>query len=292
MRILTRVIALVMAFTIAAPGVATSKSKSKTPRTKARQAILIALPGDRVLLRKRASRRMAPSSMVKLMAIYLVFERLRDGRAALGDQVEVSASAVRTRGSRIGLKAGDKVSLENLLRGVIVYSGNDAALALAEHFGASEAKFAAMMTARAKALGLATSRFKSATGFTAKGQYMSANDLARLAARTINDFPLFYLYFRERRFTFRGKIYRNRNPVLGRVAGADGLKTGQTRAGGYGLVVSAERRGVRLILVINGLRSAKARAREAVRLLEWGFRKVGVAKSATPKQPKKKTKKK
>lgn len=244
------------------------------PKTIAKQAFMIALPSKTVLLAKRADRAMAPSSMAKLMTVLLVLDGLEKGDIALTKPVKISKRAARTRGAKIGLKAGETVRMETLLRGTIVASGNDAAIAIAEALAGSEAAFAKKMTARAQELGLKKSRFRNATGFTLRGQRMSARDVANLSAYLINQYPLYYTYFSLRSMTHKGKKFGNRNPVLGAVTGADGLKTGQTRAGGYGLAASAERGGVRIILVINGLKSARARKKEAVRLLEWGFKKL------------------
>lgn len=248
------------------PAVAADK-----PSTKARQALLIEYPTKRVLFEKRANRSMAPSSMTKLMTVFLVFEGLRKKTLRLDEPVKISKRAARQRGSTLSLKAGQTVALGDLLEATIVHSANDAAVALAERIGGSERKFARLMTKRAKQLGLKKSRFRNATGFNAKGHRMSAADVALLAGLIIAKFPDYYAYFGKRSFAFGGKTHTNRNPLLGATRGVDGLKTGQTRKGGYGLVVSAKRGSLRLILVINGLKSESARKREAARLLEWGF---------------------
>lgn len=247
------------------------------PRTVARQAFMVALPSNKVLLAKRADTPMAPSSMVKLMTVLLVIEALKAGKLTFDQKVKISRTAVKTRGSRIGLRAGETVPLELLLEGTIVASGNDSARALAEVVAGSEAAFAKRMTARATALGLKNSSFRNATGFTVRGQHMTARDVATLSSYLIRNHPLLYGYFSLKSVTHNGKTYRSRNPVLGVVDGADGLKTGQTRAGGYGLAASAARGGTRLILVINGLKTAKARKAEALRLLEWGFKQAAGA---------------
>ncbi len=241
------------------------------PKTLARQAFMIALPAKKVLLAKRSTRPMAPSSMAKLMTVLLVLEALEAGKVSLAQPIKISRTATRTRGSRLGLKPGEAVTLETLLRGTIVASGNDSAIALAEAISGTETAFARRMTARAKEIGLKNSRFRNATGFSRRGQRMTARDVATLSAYLIERYPLFYAYFALRSVSHGGKAFANRNPVLGAVDGADGLKTGQTRAGGYGLAASARRGDTRLILVINGLKSAKARRDEAIRLLEWGF---------------------
>jgi D-alanyl-D-alanine carboxypeptidase (penicillin-binding protein 5/6) len=270
---------LTLAFGLAVfPATLSPPSAAEGPRTAARQAFMIALPSRRVLLEKQADRPMAPSSMVKLMTVLVVLEAVRAGRLAMDGKIEISRRAVDTRGARIGLAPGDRVPLETLLRGTIVASGNDSAIALAEAVAGSEAAFARRMTERAKTLGLKASSFRNATGFTVRGQRMSARDVATLSARLIEDFPLLYAYFGLEAMRYGKTTFRNRNPVLGVVRGADGLKTGQTYAGGYGLAASAQRGGVRLILVMNGLKSTKARRNEAIRLLEWGFKRMATGR--------------
>ena len=187
------------------------------------------------------------------------------------ERIATGKRAAAQRGSRVGLKAGGRYRARDLVRAMIVNSANDAAVALAERLAGSETAFAAEMTRRARNLGLRDTAFRNATGFTAPGHLTSARDIARLAGEIIARFPQRYRLFAMRSVRFGGRTWRNRNPVLGRVAGADGLKTGYTRAGGYGLVASAKRGGRRLILAINGLKSEGERRREAVRLLRWGF---------------------
>lgn len=242
--------------------------------TAAKQALLVDFPSYRVLFAKNAGDRMRPSSMTKLMTALLVFEALRAGRLTGEAQVAASRNAAGQRGSRVGLKRGASYRVRDLVRAMIVHSANDATVALAERLAGSETAFAAAMTRRARQLDLRDTAFRNATGFTAPGHLTSARDVARLAGEIVGRFPARYRLFALRSVQFGGRTWRNRNPVLGRVAGADGLKTGQTRAGGYGLVASAKRGGRRLILVVNGLKSAAARQREAVRLLRWGFRQT------------------
>ncbi len=239
----------------------------------AKQALLVEYPSFRTLLAKNAGDRMRPSSMTKLMTALLVFEAFRSGRLSAEARIAAGRRAAGQRGARVGLKRGGRYRARDLVRAMIVYSANDAAVALAERLAGSETAFAAAMTRRARQLGLRDTSFRNATGFTAPGHLSSARDIARLAGEIVARFPERYRLFALRSVQFGGKTWRNRNPVLGRVAGADGLKTGYTRAGGYGLVASAKRGGRRLILVVNGLRSDRERQREAVRLLRWGFRR-------------------
>lgn len=239
--------------------------------TRAKQAVLVEYPSGRVVFAKAADKSMPPSSMTKLMTLYLAFTALAEKQVSETTPVKISRRAAETRGSEIGLKAGDTVPFGELVRATAIASANDAAVAIAEHLRRSEAAFAKEMTATAKALGLEGSRFANATGHTAKDHRMTAEDIAKLAAVLLQKFPDRWRIFSEREFKFRGETHPNRNPLLGSFAGADGIKTGQTQAGGYGLAASAMRDGKRLILVINGLQSEEARAAEARRLLEWGF---------------------
>lgn len=240
--------------------------------TQAKQAILVDSETGAVLFEKNADESMAPSSMSKLMTIYMVFERLRDGRLSLEDKLSVSTKAWRKGGSKMFVKEGDKVSIEDLIRGVVVQSGNDACIVIAEGLSGDEETFAQEMTERGRELGLENSVFKNATGWPDLGHTMTARDLTILAQRTVQDFPEFFHYYSEKNFTYNGISQGNRNPLLYKNVGADGLKTGHTEIGGFGLVASAERRGRRLLLVLNGLPSIKARSKESERLLEWGFR--------------------
>ena len=210
--------------------------------------------------------------MLKLMTLYIAFDMLKKGRLKLNQELPISERAWKMQGSKMFVQIGNQVPVEALLRGVIVQSGNDATVALAEGIAGSEAQFVELMTAKARELGLKDSSFRNATGWPDPEQRMSSRDLARLARRLILDFPEYYHYFAERSFTWNNIAQENRNTALTRVPGADGLKTGHTEEGGFGLVASAKRGNRRLIMVLNGLPSMKARAEESERLLEWGFR--------------------
>ena len=240
--------------------------------TQAKQAILADFETGSVLFEKNADESMAPSSMSKLMTIYMVFERLRDGRLSLEDKLPVSTKAWRKGGSKMFVKEGDRVSIEDLIRGVVVQSGNDACIVIAEGLAGSEEIFAEEMTERGRELGLENTVFKTATGWPDLGHTMTARDLAILTKRTVQDFPEYFHYYAEKNFTYNGIHQSNRNPLLYKNLGADGLKTGHTELGKFGLVVSAERKGRRLILVLNGLPNVRTRSKESERLLEWGFR--------------------
>ncbi len=240
--------------------------------TAAKQAILIDAETGAVLLEKNADEFTPPSSMSKLMTVYMVFERLKDGTLSLDDKFPVSKKAWRKKGSKMYVLIDTSVRVDDLLRGAIVQSGNDASIVIAEGLAGSEEDFAAQMNEKAREIGLEASVFRNASGWPEEGHVMSVRDIATLARRTIQDFPEYYPFYAEKSFTYSGIRQGNRNPLLYRNMGADGLKTGSTEGGGYGLAASAVRDGQRLILAINGLPSARARAIDAQRLIEWGFR--------------------
>ncbi|MHA1113777.1 MAG: D-alanyl-D-alanine carboxypeptidase family protein [Alphaproteobacteria bacterium] len=240
--------------------------------TKAKQAILIDATTGAVLLEKDADTPMPPSSMSKMMTIYLLFDALKSGSLSLDDTFAVSRRAWRWGGSKMWVLVDTRVRVEDLIRGIIIHSGNDASIVVAEGLAGSEEAFADMMNERARAIGLENSNFRNATGWPAEGQYVTARDLAQLALRTIRDFPEYYRYYAEKNFTYNNIRQGNRNPLLYQNLSADGLKTGHTEAAGYGLTSSAARNGRRLILVVNGLTSERERSRESARLLDWGYR--------------------
>ena len=245
--------------------------------TSARAAYVYDQTTGTVLLAKDAEIPLPPASMSKLMTIYMAFEAIADGRLSVDDILPVSAHAASFGGSSMFLDTTDRVRVEDLLRGVIVLSGNDASVVLAEALSpdGTEAGFGRMMTDRARQLGMTQSVFVNASGWPAAGHRMSVKDLGILSSRLISDFPTFYPLFSETEFAFDNRVpsnSQNRNPILAMGIGADGLKTGHTEASGYGLTASVKRGDRRLIMVINGLESVKARADESQRLVEWGFR--------------------
>ncbi|MGF1594563.1 MAG: D-alanyl-D-alanine carboxypeptidase family protein [Kiloniellaceae bacterium] len=243
-----------------------------TIETQAAQAFLLDVQTGAVLLDKNADQLMPPSSMSKMMTAYMVFERLKDGSLSLDDELPVSETAWRKGGSKMFVEVGSQIRVEDLLRGVIVQSGNDACIVLAEGLAGSEDAFAERMTVRAREMGLTQSVFKNSTGWPDPEHVVTARELALLAQRIIEDHPEYYHYYSEREFTWHGIRQGNRNPLLYRNVGADGLKTGHTEDAGYGLTASAVQNDRRLILVVNGLPSMKARSDEAERLISWGFR--------------------
>ena len=222
------------------------------------------------LLEKQADEEMPPSSMTKLMTIYLVYERLKQGRMRLDDELPVTEKAWRMGGSKMFVQIGTTVKVEDLIHGVIVQSGNDACIVFAEAIAGSEEQFAELMNAKAKQLGLTHSFFKNCTGWPDPDQHMSARDIATLARCIIRDFPEYYHYDAEKSYKYNGIEQGNRNPMVQKGT-ADGLKTGHTEAGGYGLVASSIRNGRRIILVLNGMASMRERAEESERLMDWAF---------------------
>ena len=255
--------------------------------TRATHAILVDYETGMVLFEQNPDTLMSPASMSKLMTVLMVLEALEDGRISMNDKFFVSDDAWRRGGSKSGsstmfLNARSRVSVENLLRGVIIQSGNDACIALAEGLGGSELGFAEMMTERARDLGMENSTFVNSTGWPDEEHKTTARDLAYLTKHLIKNHFSSYGMFAERSFTWNGITQQNRNPLLYANMGADGLKTGHTQDSGYGLVASAEQNGRRLILVVNGLQSKKERASEARKLMNWGFRAFTNDALATP----------
>ena len=245
--------------------------------TRATAAYVLDLGTGTILLNKNADEAMPPASMSKLMTLYMTFEALRDGRLRLDERLPVSSHAMSFGGSTMFLDTTDRVSVEDLIRGIIVLSGNDACVVLAETLSpdGTEAGFARLMTQRAQQLGMTNSVFKNSSGWPAEGHVMSMRDLGLLAVRLIQDFPEHYPMFAEREFKFDGRAPQNtlnRNPVLGLGIGADGLKTGHTREAGYGLVGSAKQGDRRVVFVITGLDTAQARAEESTAIVNWAFR--------------------
>lgn len=240
--------------------------------TIATSALVMDQTSGTVLLAKNQDRPVPPASMSKLMTLNMLFEALQDGRINLDTKFTVSKNASQKGGSKMFVKQGERVSVENLIRGIIVHSGNDACIVVAENLAGSEADFARIMTARARKLDMNESTFANATGWPDPNHRMSARDLVALANRLMTQFPEYYGYFQERSFTWADITQNNRNPLLDLGLGADGLKTGHTSEAGYGLVGTARQGDRRVILMINGLQSSSERAAEAERLMNWAFR--------------------
>lgn len=267
-RFLPLALAAALAASVAMPALAAMP----TIETAAREAILIDYETRAVLLEKNADERTPPSSMSKLMTVYMVLERVQKGDLKLTDELPVSPKAWRMQGSKMFVMVNTKVSVDDLLKGVIIQSGNDATVVLAEGLAGSEEAFAEQMTRKGKEIGLLDSQFKNASGWPEDGHYMTVRDIATLSWHTIHDHPEFYPLHKQKEFTYNKIKQGNRNPLLYDSTGADGLKTGHTDAAGYGLAASVERNGRRLILVVNGLKSMQQRADETRKLIEFGFR--------------------
>ncbi|WP_293575144.1 D-alanyl-D-alanine carboxypeptidase family protein [Phaeobacter sp.] len=258
--------------------------------TRARAAFVVDQGTGTVLLDKNADLALPPASMSKLMTLYVAFEAIRDGRLSLDERLPVSEHAMSYKGSTMFLNTQDRVRVEDLIRGIIVLSGNDACVVIAEALSpdGTEAGFARYLTRRAKDMGMMNSNFTNSNGWPAAGHRMSVEDLGILAQRLIEDFPEYYPLFNEKVFEFDGRApsnTRNRNPLLGLGIGADGLKTGHTSEAGYGLVGSAKQDDRRVIFVITGLDSTRARAEEAEAIVNWSFRQFAqktVAKAGVP----------
>lgn len=240
--------------------------------TTAREALLVDYHTGAVLFEKNADALMPPASMSKIMTAYLAFDRIKQGRLALDDEIPISEKAWRKGGSKMFVEVNSRVKVEDILRGIIVQSGNDAAIALAEALEGSEAAFAEAMTDKARELGMMDTTYRNATGWPDPEHRMTARDLVTLAIATIRDFPEFYPIYSETTYTYNDIKQGNRNPLLYKGIGADGLKTGHTNAAGYGLTASVKRADRRLVLVVNGLDSVRARTSESQSLIEWGFR--------------------
>ncbi len=239
--------------------------------TLAKFALVMDYNTGAILLDKEGTASMPPSSMTKLMTAYIVYGFLKSGRLSLGQELPVSERAWKMQGSKMFVPLNGTVKVEDLIRGVIVQSGNDACIVLAEALAGSEEGFADLMNVKAKELGLTSSTFRNSTGWPDPAQRMTCRDIAVLARRIIMDFPEYYAYDKEKAFKYNGIEQQNRNPLVQKGI-ADGLKTGHTDEGGYGLVASAERAGRRVIVVVNGLATMHARAEASEQLLEWSYR--------------------
>lgn len=260
-------------------------ARAYTISTEAKQAFIMDADTGQVLFEKNADEKMPTSSMSKVMTMYMVFEALNDGRLQLDTQLQVSEKAWKMAGSKMFVEVGNAIRVEDLVQGVIVQSGNDATVVLAEGLGGTEESFAAAMTAKAREMGMENSNFVNASGWPDENHYSTARDLATLALRTIKDFPDMYGYYAHKEFTYHGIRQPNRNPLLYKDLGADGIKTGHTDAGGYGLMASGTRNGRRVIMVLNGMKDNTQRSEEAARLLDWALRDFDNVSFFKPGEP-------
>lgn len=244
----------------------------RSPDLDAKSYLLADFNSGQVIAQKDADKPVEPASITKLMSAYLVFEALANGSIALDEQVTVSEKAWRMGGSKMFIEVGKQVSVADLLKGMIVQSGNDATIALAEHVAGSEEYFVQLMNRKASEIGLENSRFQNTTGWPADDHFMSARDIFLLSHRMIADFPDYYQLYKIRDFTYNNIPQKNRNLLLWRDDAVDGIKTGHTQSAGYCLVSSALRDGMRLISVVIGAESEKARADQSLALLNYGYR--------------------
>ena len=265
-------VALVICFLVCVSATAAAAPLPAPPSLDAKSFIVTDAKSGVVLAEANPDERLAPASITKIMTAYVVFKALSEGHISLSDEALVSEKAWRMEGSRMFIEVNKRVQADDLLRGMIVQSGNDASVALAELVAGSEQGFVAMMNAEAEALGLENTHYVNVTGLPDPEHYTSARDIALLAAALIREFPDQYSRYSQRDFTFNGIKQYNRNKLLWRDPSVDGLKTGHTDSAGYCLVASAEREGMRLISVVMGTKSAKARATQSQSLLNYAFR--------------------
>ena len=242
------------------------------PSVDATGYLLIDMLSDRILVEKNADQRLEPASLTKIMTAYVVFEELSKGNLQLNDTVNVSEKAWKTGGSRMFIEVNTRVSVEDLLKGMIIQSGNDAAVALAEHIAGSEDAFANLMNDHAQRLGMEGTHFVNSTGLPDEFHYTTPRDIVKVTEAVIRQHPEFYKYYSIKEFTYNGIRQHNRNNLLWRDESVDGVKTGHTEAAGYCLVSSAEREGMRLIAVVMGTDSKKSRVKQSASLLNYGFR--------------------
>lgn len=264
---------LLLAFiTLCLPGLAPAAPVPAPPSIAASGHLLIDFDSGQVLSESNSEQPLEPASLTKIMTAYVVMRELKAGNVTLQDKVPVSKKAWRTPGSRMFIEVDTRVTLEDLLKGMIIQSGNDASVALAEYIAGSEETFANLMNEHARRLGMEHTHFVNSTGLPAETHLTTARDIARLTRSMIREFPDYYRWYSTREFTYNDIKQHNRNKLLWRDDAVDGVKTGHTDAAGYCLVASAQKEGMRLISVVMGTRSEEARAKESQALLNYGFR--------------------
>ena len=239
--------------------------------TKAEQAIVMDFDTNEILFEKNSNAKTPPASMTKIMTVYAAFDRLKNTDLSINNECTVSAKAYKMGGSRTFLEIDDKVSIDDLLKGIIIQSGNDASVALAECLAGTEEDFAKLMNVYAKRLGMNNTNFINSSGWPEDDHYSTVYDLAILSNAVIREFPDLYLYFADEEFTYNDIKQPNRNKLLSSVQGADGLKTGFTKASGWGIAATAKREDRRITVVINGTNSSRSRMNESANLINWAF---------------------
>jgi D-alanyl-D-alanine carboxypeptidase (penicillin-binding protein 5/6) len=292
MKILYKILPFLLLYLCSSSSSASPRIIPKAPSVAAKAHILMDANSGQIITENNSQERVPPASLTKIMTSYAIFSELKQGNITMEDEVTISEKAWRTGGSKMFVEVGDKVSVKDLINGMVISSGNDASVALAEHIGGAEETFAQLMNQYAEILGMKNSHFQNSTGMPGEEHYTSANDMALLSQALIRDFPEYYPIYAEREFTFgkdprSGKPIRqmNRNKLLWRDESVDGLKTGHTEAAGYCLAASAQRDGMRLISVVMGTSGTEARAQETQKLLNFGFRFYETQTLASPQQP-------
>jgi D-alanyl-D-alanine carboxypeptidase (penicillin-binding protein 5/6) len=266
----------IAALAVLAASALSSVAMAEPIATNAKHLYIVDFQTGSVLYDKMAEEQLGPASMSKLMTVYMLFDALKRGDVKLSDTFHVSEKAWAMQGSKMFVDIDSDVKVEDLLRGILIQSGNDACIVVAEGLAGSEEAFAERMNKKAKEIGLTGSNFTNSTGWPDPNHYMTAKDIEVLSEHLIRDFPEYYPYFSEKEFTWHGIKQGNRNPLLYRTgSGVDGLKTGHTEEAGFGVSASAVRDGRRIMMVVHGLTGMQERADEAGQLLDWAFRETG-----------------
>lgn len=269
------IISFILTFFIAsfiASGLHAAIPSPAPPKVAGTGHLLIDFESGHIISEDNANARLEPASLTKLMTAHVVFHELKSGNLKLDDEAVVSEKAWKTGGSKMFIEVGKKVKIKDLLKGMIIQSGNDASIALAEHIAGSESVFASMMNTQARKLGMLNTNFVNSSGLPHPDHYTTAEDIAKVAMATIRDFPEYYSWYSEKDYEFNGIRQSNRNKLLWKDKSVDGLKTGHTEAAGYCLVSSAKREDMRLVSVVMGTSSMKSREEESLKLLNYGFR--------------------
>jgi serine-type D-Ala-D-Ala carboxypeptidase (penicillin-binding protein 5/6) len=267
---------LVISLVLATAPLLAPMAAAEPVATNAKHVYIVDFQTGAVLYDKMGTERLGPASMSKLMTVYMLFDAMKRGDVKPTDTFHVSQRAWEKQGSKMFVEIDSDIKVEDLIRGMIIQSGNDACIVVAEGLAGSEDEFAARMNKKAKEIGLTDSNFTNSTGWPDENHYMTAKDIATLSRHLIVDFPEYYHYFAEKEFTWLGIKQGNRNPLLYRPgSGVDGLKTGHTEEAGFGIAVSAVREGRRIIMVIHGLTGMQDRADQAGQMLDWAFRETG-----------------
>lgn len=269
---LSRALAIFLLLSSSLLSIAQAAPIPAAPKVAASGHLLIDFDSGAILAESNSAERLEPASLTKIMTAYVVIREINEGNITLEEEVLVSKKAWRTPGSRMFIEVGKKITVEKLLKGMIIQSGNDASVALAEHVAGSEEVFANLMNEHAQRLGMINSQFQNSTGLPAEDHYTTATDIAKVTMATIREFPDFYAWYSIKEYTFNKIPQKNRNKLLWRDESVDGVKTGHTDSAGYCLVASAKRNDTRLISVVMGTASINARAKESQTLLNYGFR--------------------